>query len=246
MISIYEDINFPTEEPEDYYGYIYLTTNNINGMKYVGQKTGKFNPNYIGSGFYQWNDIRENGYKKSDMTVQVIEYVYSREEITRRENYWIKTLDAIHDPMYYNAVYGGNHPNVIHHSEETKQKLRDSSSGRIVLNKDGHERRVKKDDTETIEQLLSDGWEYGLCRKLDNPTKGKFGKDNPHYGMKRSDVTRQNISNAKKGKPAWNKGKSTIMKGSKHMYNPETKDHKMVRPEDIEYYQSIGYIFGRG
>ena len=228
------------------YGYIYLTTNKVNGMKYIGQKTGRFNPNYIGSGTYQWIDIRENNYSKSDMEIQVIEYVFSREEITRRENYWIKTLDAIHDPKFYNAVYDGNHPHVTHHSKETKQKISQSSSNKVVLNKDGHERRVKKDNIEEIQKLLDDGWTYGLCRELPNPTKGKFGKDNPHYGMKRSAETCKNISNAKKGGTAWNKGKSTIMKGSKHMFNPNTGEHKMIRQDKIEYYQSNGFVFGRG
>jgi len=32
------------------YGYIYETTNLINGKKYIGQSKGKFKPLYLGSG----------------------------------------------------------------------------------------------------------------------------------------------------------------------------------------------------
>lgn len=213
-------------------------------MKYVGQKTGKFNPDYIGSGHYQWMDIKDKGYTKQDMDIEVLEYVYSRQEITQKENYWIKKLDAIHDPMYYNKVYGGNHPHVDHHSPETIALLKDIHSNTCVLHKDGHERRVKKDSQEMID-LMNDGWERGLARVLPNPIKGKFGKDNPHYDMKRSDQARQNISNSMKGRTAWNKGKTTIQKGSRHMKNLETGDHKMVRADDVDKYLELGYVFGR-
>ena len=50
------------------------------------------------------------------------------------------------------------------------------------------------------------GARYG---KYNNwSTENKTGKNNPFYGHKHSEETKQKISNSKKGQKAWNKGKN--------------------------------------
>lgn len=48
------------------YGYIYLTTNMLNGVSYIGMsRSPVFNPKYFGSGVHLKNALRKNGKKRS-------------------------------------------------------------------------------------------------------------------------------------------------------------------------------------
>ena len=64
-----------------------------------------------------------------------------------------------------------------HHSEETKEKIRQANIG-----------RVQSDETR---KKISDAM---------------IGENNPFYGKTHTDETRKKISEANKGKPGWNKG----------------------------------------
>ena len=60
---------------KEYYGFIYLTTNKVNGMKYVGQKTYDKRGNwktYLGSGVYLKRAISKYG--KDNFSRQILEY----------------------------------------------------------------------------------------------------------------------------------------------------------------------------
>jgi len=93
------------------YGYIYLTTNLVNGRRYVGQHLKiKLDKNYYGSGIYIKNGLRK--YKKKNFNLQLLEYVYvtnktsireSKNKITilreqliidQQEAYWINKLNT--------------------------------------------------------------------------------------------------------------------------------------------------------
>ena len=57
------------------YGFIYITTNNVNGKKYIGQKKYYGNHEvYIGSGVELKNAI--NKYGKENFTREIIESGY--------------------------------------------------------------------------------------------------------------------------------------------------------------------------
>lgn len=49
--------------------------------------------------------------------------------------------------------------------------------------------------------------EHCLLHCKSNKNLGGIGKDNPFYGKKHSEETLKKISENRKGKPAWNKGK---------------------------------------
>ena len=42
------------------YGYIYKTTNLLNGRIYIGKRKGDFDNNYFGSGRYLLNAVRNS------------------------------------------------------------------------------------------------------------------------------------------------------------------------------------------
>ena len=101
------------------YGYIYITTNLKNGMRYVGKHKGKnFDTNYIGSGVLLKNEIQSEGLDNFKCTP--IEWVSTSEELTQRESYWIKSLNAVESAKWYNLAGGSldeGKPNSVKHKK---------------------------------------------------------------------------------------------------------------------------------
>ena len=154
------------------YGYIYETTNLINGKKYIGRhKSSYFDPeHYKGSGKILGYAINKYGW--NNFECKLIEECNSAEELKSRERYWTKYYDAVKSNQYYNLCEGGgggqegNHPVV---SDETRKKI--SKSWEI--------RRLTPVSEETR-------------RKMSEARKGK--PHGPH-----SEETKRKISEANKG-----------------------------------------------
>lgn len=89
------------------YGYVYLTTNLINGNKYIGQhKSSVFEPDkYLGSGKAFINAL--NKYGKDNFECVLLEECDSAEELNEKEIYWISKYDAVNDNSFYNINKGG-------------------------------------------------------------------------------------------------------------------------------------------
>lgn len=89
------------------FGYIYLTTNLINGKKYVGQhRSARFQPDkYIGSGVLLLKAIEKYGIE--NFKCELLESCNSDDELNEKEIYWIKKLNAVEDEDYYNLCKGG-------------------------------------------------------------------------------------------------------------------------------------------
>lgn len=105
------------------YGYIYITTNTINGMKYIGQhRSDVFDPSYKGSGKQLKPDLTK--YHRQNFSVELIEWCYSENELNEREKFWINYYDAINDCNYYNIFEGGTDGKKSYKiTDEYRQKL---------------------------------------------------------------------------------------------------------------------------
>lgn len=153
------------------YGFIYITTNIINGNKYIGQKI--FNRNwksYLGSGKYLKNAIRKYG--KENFTRKILEIAYSKEELNILEIKYIKNYRAVENEDYYNISVGGDDTFLFKghfHSKESKLKISESLRGHYV----------------------SEGTRYKLQTALK-------GKNNPMYGKNFSEKTRLKMSKTRK------------------------------------------------
>ena len=89
------------------YGYIYKTTNLVNGKIYIGQHKGNVqSETYLGSGQILWRAIQKYGIE--NFMNEVIEWCQSEEELNAREIYWIEMLNARHRAVGYNQALGGN------------------------------------------------------------------------------------------------------------------------------------------
>ena len=91
------------------YGFIYITTNNINGKKYIGQR--KYDSQekwkeYLGSGVYLNRAI--NKYGKENFSKEIIEECDTKEKLNEREKYWISYYNAVNSENFYNIANGGD------------------------------------------------------------------------------------------------------------------------------------------
>lgn len=208
------------------YGYIYETTNLINGKKYIGKhKSEKFDSSYLGSGVRLKKAL--NKYGKENFNVKVIEIIETNQyDLDLEEMYWIKYFNAIKSRNYYNNSAGGKEEgwNGYHLAikekggipQETILKQKNAAKDRVWINKNNIDKHIKKIE---LQKYLNNGWKKG--RSYGIPLKGE-----KHflYGKKMSAESRKKISQSHKGKIPWNKGKHNV-------YSEETlerlrKSHK--------------------
>lgn len=90
------------------YGFIYITTNNINGKKYIGQKAYHMPnwKNYLGSGTHLTRAIKKYG--RENFSREIIDEANSKKELDEKEIYWIKYYNAVSSDEYYNIASGGD------------------------------------------------------------------------------------------------------------------------------------------
>lgn len=115
---------------EEKYGFIYITTNNINGKKYIGQKKydkAKKWINYLGSGIVLNKSIKKYG--RNNFTREIIEECETRELLNQKEKYWIEYYNATTSNDFYNIALGGDGGYTIEgYSDEQKNKLHEKLS----------------------------------------------------------------------------------------------------------------------
>ena len=155
------------------FGYIYETTNNINGKKYIGKhKSLRFDNNYLGSG----NNLRKaiNKYGKENFSVRILEEIdTNQEDLDTKEVFWIEFYNAVKSKEYYNISYG---------KETEGWNINTKGSNNGFYNKH-HSEEAKA--------------------KISRANKGKCynkGKDNPMYGKHHSEEIKAKISRANKGR----------------------------------------------
>ena len=108
------------------YGFIYITTNHINGKRYIGQKSYSQSnwKTYLGSGIYLNRAI--NKYGKENFSKEIIETCETKEILDEREKYWIGYYNAVENNNFYNIASGGDGGNTIAgYSEEQLEQYKE-------------------------------------------------------------------------------------------------------------------------
>lgn len=195
------------------YGYIYKTTNNINGKIYIGQhKSEVFEPNkYIGSGSILVNAI--NKYGRENFSNILLCECLDENELNRMEEYYIDLYNSTNIDIGYNIKLGGNQtacPDYI------KEKISESNKGKYRNHTYIHKNNIEKHiDKSEINNYLEDGWELGRSEKArkslsqgyNYSSKGMLGKQQSQKqkeavskssSYKRNDAQKANFSAAKK------------------------------------------------
>jgi len=85
--------------------YIYLTTNNINGMKYIGKHYGELDDSYLGSGKELKKEIAKYG--KDCFTKSILFVSKNDLENSEKEKQFIALYNATSNPLFYNIHEGG-------------------------------------------------------------------------------------------------------------------------------------------
>lgn len=223
------------------YGYIYKTTNLINGKIYIGKhKASEFNPNYKGSGTaYLSNAFKKYGWE--NFKVEFLIPCFSLEELNTEERFLIEWFNSRDRSIGYNRAEGGDggvlsgEDNPFygkHHSDAAKQMIREAQTK--CWNSEDYRAKMHNSrlgnqnsrgliwiysDTETrrvdpneLEDYLAEGWILGLS---------------PEHRFKIGDSSKGNTNNT---------GKIRIHNGSQG---------KMVDRAQLEEYLSEGWELGQ-
>lgn len=102
------------------YGYIYKTTNLINGKIYIGQHHASvFDAIYKGSGVRLHEAFGKYGWE--NFSVELIEECQSKKELDEREKFWIAKLNTRNRDIGYNLSEGGERGFAL--TEESYKKI---------------------------------------------------------------------------------------------------------------------------
>lgn len=161
---------------------IYLTTNLINGKKYIGLDMNN-DTNYLGSGIHIKSAIKKYG--KENFTKEVLEICNDREELLLCEKKWIKHYNAVDSKDFYNVHEGGIGGDITQYMTESEifEWKKNISEG-------------KKGKTKGIR--LSEKNKKGISEGLKEYYKN--GGKAPLQGKKRDEETKKKISESNKGK----------------------------------------------
>lgn len=117
---------------------LYEHRNKVNGKRYIGI-TNNTTKRWYGKGkhyercSYFWNAIQKYGW--DNFTHTILLSGLSREEANRLEIEYISEYKTQQKEFGYNLAAGGNNaPTMLgkHHSEETREKMRQSALGRVI------------------------------------------------------------------------------------------------------------------
>lgn len=192
------------------YGYIYKTTNIINGKIYIGQhKSDKFDTSYYGSGKYLLNAIKYYGI--ANFKCELIEWCETQSATNSRERYWINYYQSRNHGIGYNITEGGEGWKGGKHSAQSKLKISKAKTG-VSPNRE----YIITDDTKLkISTTLK---EYYVSH--DNPRKGVVLSATTKQKLREANLGKkqsQETINKRKGKTPWNKGVPMTEEAKKHL-----------------------------
>lgn len=188
------------------YMIIYLVTNLINQMKYVGQtirtlkqrKSSHLSSSKKGSTYYLHRAIRKYG--AENFKWEVIYNAASEEELNEKETYFIKEYNT-NSQDGYNLTEGGRGIRGWKHSELTKEKIKQCA--------------IKNNSAQYLKKFVQseEGRKKISLMQLGKTYEMKFGKEkakqmikdkqrlyNDKYGLQKSSEIREKISkNSKSG-----------------------------------------------
>ena len=183
--------------------FIYLTTNLINGKKYIGKHFGELDDGYLGSGKLLQRAISKYGVE--NFSREILDFSKSEEENCEKEKYYIALFDACNNEMFYNIHEGGKGGNTTK-GLSLEEKLELSKKISLRVSGEGNPMYgVKR--TEDWKQkhsywakFLRDNSVYRTEEYRKNMSNLTSGENNGMYGKKHSEESKKKMSEHRKGK----------------------------------------------
>ena len=188
--------------------YIYLTTNTVNGMKYIGKHYGELDDAYLGSGKLLKADIAKYG--KEHFQKSILYISNDDLENSEKEKQFIALYNAVSNPLFYNIHEGGSGGNTTAgYSPEEKEALHRKLS---EVNRGEKNGMYGKYHTEETKAFLSywaeferDNSHYRTEDFRNKMSKLTTGSNNGMYGKKHSEESKRKMSENSKGKTSGEK-----------------------------------------
>jgi len=185
------------------YHFVYLTTNKITGMLYVGiHSADRLIDKYLGSGFQLNKDIATYG--RECFERKVLQLYATRAEAALGEQYYVEKYDTLF-PKGYNLTKGGQCG--YETSEETKKKMSESGKGE---NNSMYGRTLSEDHKKKMRESKK-GKTFSEDHKRKMSESGK-GENNSMYGRTLSEDHKKKMRESIK--ICWENKKQNIEKTS--------------------------------
>ena len=178
--------------------FIYMTTNLITNEKYIGKHYGTEDDSYLGSGKILQRAILKYG--KENFKREILYISKNAEENNQKEKEFIKAYNAVEDRKFYNIAEGGDGGDIFHTlSLKQQEQLRERASLQCTGERNPmygkHHSEETKNKLRQIDKSYTQTQEY-----RDNMSKIKSGENNGMYGKHHTEEAKQKMSDAKKGK----------------------------------------------
>ena len=209
------------------YHYIYKTTNVLTNKFYVGMhSTDDLEDGYIGSGKRLWYSIRKYG--KENHKCEILEILSSREELKNREAE-IVNEELLSDSMCMNLKYGGEGGFLLTKEQFIKRNSKCGlKNAEKIRNDPEHFQKFSESRKKTNKRVLPE-----QNRRL-NPERNK----RIHFGKKRTDETKQKMSDSKIGN-------QNGMFGKVWIFNLNLRVSKIVDKNELDFFLADGWQKGR-
>lgn len=184
------------------FGYIYKTTDLLNGKIYIGQHhKNKFDKYYIGSGRKLLLRLKQIGRK--NFKTEILEWCETQKELCDKEIYWIKHYNSVDSKIGYNIIDSS--------FEEIKSSKKYYCRGLITYCNEKLQKEIRLYPDEEVPE----GFVKGRLPFSDDWKKkvGRHGENNGMYGVHRF-------------------GKQNPCYGRKWCYNPKTMESRYLKPEE--------------
>lgn len=253
------------------YGYIYKTTNLVNGKIYIGQKkSDKFLGNqYLGSGKYLRCAIKHYG--PNNFYVDLIEITNTKEDLDKLEKFYIQKFKSTNNTVGYNIALGACGGDTYTNLSEEDKLIRNTKQSNsrktntkiyVAIHKGIENKRI---EISILENYLQNGWQRGRSEdwqeKLNRSHKGlKQSKDwirkriesiknkSPEeYNkmiQKHRDATIKQMKNIPKDERIRRARNANKFKGHKCCFVNNGVQMHFIYEKDLEFYLSKGFKKG--
>ena len=214
------------KETKDPYGFIYITTNLINGKRYLGQR--KFSKGwkaYLGSGRLIKKAIKKYG--KKNFHKNIICICNSQKELNEVERELTIFFDVVESDDWYNLALGGGGTSGYHISEETRQKMRNSRPDvRGEKNPNYGNHKLAGKNNPNYGKPMSEEQRKKISEK-------QRGEKHHMYGKHHSEETKRKIGEKNKGRTHSEEVKKKIsIMAKERLSNPENHPMYGKSPSD--------------